>query len=181
MSWLDRLKALDPDARGLSGYCQNRQNPGSVSFVGASEARIPSTQGATDGAGSADDAAREAFEERAAIMEFDGGLARKEAERQAAALLNPTVPAPRRWSFEEWDDLRPCLLCCNLARSGRCLAAWRGEIRAARDYEPSIPAQPRRCIGYAPKADDPDQTSGMERWPELTWQETVLGAREGSK
>jgi len=123
--------------------------------------------------------AREAFEERAAIMEFDGGFTREEAERQA--LLNPPVPAPRRWSFEEWGDLRPCTLCRNLARSGRCLAAWRGEIRAARDYEPSIPAQPRRCIGYAPKADDPEQTSGMERWPELTWQETVLGAREGSK
>ena len=168
MSWLDRLKALDPDERGLSGHCQNRQNPGSVSFDGASEARIPSTQGATDGADNADDAAREAFEERAAIMEFDGGLTREEAERRA--LLNPPVPAPRRWSSEEWGDLRPCLLCRNLARSGRCLAAWRGEIRAARDYEPSIPAQPRRCIGYAPKADDPEQTSGMQRWPELTWQ-----------
>ena len=110
--------------------------------------------------------ARDAFEERAAITEFDGGLTREEAERQA--LLNPLVP--RRWSFAEWGDLRPCLLCRNLARSGRCLAAWRGEIRAARDYEPSIPAQPRRCIGYAPKADDPEQTSGMQRWPELTWQ-----------
>jgi len=180
VSWLDRLKALDADARLLSGHCQNRQNPGSVSFVGASEAHIQSPKGATDGAGSADDAAREAFEERAAIMEFDGGLSRKEAERRAS-LPNPPVPAPRRWCFEKWDDLRPCLLCRNLARSGRCLAAWRGEIRAARDYEPSIPAQPRRCIGYAPKADDPDQTSGMERWPELTWQETVLDAGEGTK
>jgi hypothetical protein len=33
------------------------------------------------------DTLREAFEERAAIMEFDGGLSRDEAERAAWALL----------------------------------------------------------------------------------------------
>ena len=116
-------------------------------------------------------------------MEYDGGLSRADAERQAAARFSghyararearelPTSEADRDVrKFEEWGDLRPCTLCRNLARNGRCLAAWRGEIRAARDYEPSIPAQPRRCIGYDPKADDPEQTSGMERWPELTWQ-----------
>ena len=31
---------------------------------------------------------REAFEERAAIMEFDGGLSRDEAEREAWALVS---------------------------------------------------------------------------------------------
>ena len=30
---------------------------------------------------------KEAFEERAAIMEFDGGLSRREAERQAFAIV----------------------------------------------------------------------------------------------
>lgn len=34
-----------------------------------------------------DEADREAFEERAAIMEYDGGLPRREAERRALALV----------------------------------------------------------------------------------------------
>ena len=34
------------------------------------------------------DALREGFEERAAIMEFDGGLSREEAERAAGALVS---------------------------------------------------------------------------------------------
>jgi len=33
------------------------------------------------------DAVREAFEERAAIMEFDGGLSRDDAERAARAIV----------------------------------------------------------------------------------------------
>ena len=40
------------------------------------------------------DAEREAFEERAAIMEYDGGLSRRDAEREArkATLRNRTIP-----------------------------------------------------------------------------------------
>ena len=34
------------------------------------------------------EALREAYEERAAIMEFDGGLSREEAERKAWALVS---------------------------------------------------------------------------------------------
>jgi hypothetical protein len=34
------------------------------------------------------EAAWEAYEERAAIMEFDGGLSRDEAEREAGALVS---------------------------------------------------------------------------------------------
>jgi hypothetical protein len=121
-----------------------------------------------------DDDAREAFEERAAIMEFDGGMTRAEAEQAAAAnkIGANIVPAePVRWPFEEWGDLRPCLLCRNLSPGGRCLAAWRGELRAARDWGPTLPGQPQRCIGYDPKADDPDQRPGRERWPEMiVWQ-----------
>ena len=137
----------------------------------------------TSGARADTDAAREVFEERAAIIEYDGGLTRAAAERAARITeigrnSEPRVAAelfpPRRWLFEEWDDLRPCLLCRNLARSGRCLAAWRGELRAARDWEPTFPGQPQRCIGYDPKADDPDQRPGRERWPEMVeWQAPI--------
>lgn len=197
------------------------------------------------------DTEREAFEERAAIMEYDGGLSREEAERRAddgfaarcararegqasdggefrnqyarargatagnvrgelsdqyarareateppaseavradevsahivraharegdgAALdkVSRSVEA-RAWPLDAWGDLRPCTRCRNLLRSGRCLAAWNGLLRASRDYEPPIPAQPHRCIGYAPPGDDPDQRPGLARWPELAeWQ-----------
>lgn len=63
------------------------------------------------------------------------------------------------------DDRRTCRQCANLA-GRRCLAAWRGEIVANRDYEP-VRDIPRRCEGYVPGADDPDTRPGRERWPEL--------------
>ena len=63
------------------------------------------------------------------------------------------------------DDRRHCSECGNLS-AGRCLAAWRGEIVAARQYRP-IDDLPRRCEGYAPKANDPDQRTGKQRWPGL--------------
>ena len=146
---------------------------------------------------------REAFEERAAIMEYDGGLSREDAERHAAAgfsyqyarareageppmseavpeadkpaTVESAKPVSVAAKLEAWGDLRPCTSCRNLLRSGRCRAAWIGLLRASRDYEPSHPKQPRRCIGYSPKADDPDQSSGTERWPELAeWQKRIV-------
>lgn len=63
------------------------------------------------------------------------------------------------------DDRRTCNQCANLVRL-RCLAAWRGEIVANRDYAP-IRDIPRRCEGYMSVADDPDKRPGCERWPEL--------------
>ena len=115
----------------------------------------------------AEDSERERFEERAAIYEYEAGYSRQEAERLASG----QNPAKASWPFDKWDDLRPCPLCRNLTQMGRCLAAWRGELRAARDYAPTFPAQPRRCIGYDPRPDDPDQSHGRDRWPELAdWQ-----------
>lgn len=64
------------------------------------------------------------------------------------------------------DDRRTCAQCTNLTARGICLAARRGEISAARDYEP-IRHLPRRCEGYAPRLDDPDHRSGRDRWPML--------------
>jgi hypothetical protein len=92
----------------------------------------------------------EAWEERAAIAEFDGGLSRDAAERLA-------------WRE---DERRTCSQCANL-KARRCQAAQRGEIVASRDYEP-IRDLPRRCEGYAPGADDTDRQPGRGRWPGLT-------------
>ena len=63
------------------------------------------------------------------------------------------------------DDRRHCSECGNLC-AGRCLAAWRGEIEAARLYRPADDL-PRRCEGYAPKSSDPDQRPSKQRWPGL--------------
>jgi len=63
------------------------------------------------------------------------------------------------------DDRRTCNQCANLA-GRRCLAAWRGEIVANRDYAP-IRDIPRRCEGYMPEANDPNRRPGGERWPDL--------------
>ncbi len=48
------------------------------------------------GGQSAADTLRELFEERAAIMEFDGGLPRDEAERRAAECTGYTPDPPKR-------------------------------------------------------------------------------------
>jgi len=103
----------------------------------------------------------------------DGNGTRAREDDGAASEVEPGR-AVERWPLAKWGDLRPCTRCLNLTRSGRCLAAWNGLLRAARDYEPSIPEQPRRCIGYAPPADDPEQSPGIERWPELAaWQQRL--------
>ncbi len=63
------------------------------------------------------------------------------------------------------DDRRHCHDCGYLS-AGRCLAAWRGEIEASRQYRP-IDDLPRRCGGYIPKSNDLDQRTGKQRWPGL--------------
>lgn len=57
----------------------------------------------------------------------------------------------------EWDERRTCQQCRNLSGDGRCLAAWRGELRGVtRDFEP-IKDMLQRCASYAPGPDDIDK------------------------
>ena len=97
---------------------------------------------------------REAFEERAAICDFDDGLTRADAE----ALT---------WCE---DDRRRCAQCRNRRPyDGVCLIAVPKAgalVVADRSYVPD-PVLLRRCEGYAPGADDPDRRHGRERWPGL--------------
>lgn len=62
------------------------------------------------------------------------------------------------------DNRRRCAECGSLARNGRCLAAARGEIVASRSYAPA-PDWLRRCEGFQPLPNDPDQRHGRDRWP----------------
>jgi hypothetical protein len=78
--------------------------------------------------------------------------------------LRRSEEVPKPVEFGD-DDRRCCNQCRNLMTNGRCRAARRGEIETARDFMP-VPNLPRRCVGYAPRLDDPDRRSGRERWPE---------------
>jgi hypothetical protein len=85
--------------------------------------------------------------------------------RKVVIVETPNDPVPMSDEVFFADDRRHCAECRNLS-ADRCLAAWRGEIVAARLYKP-IDDLPRRCSVYAPKAIDPDQRTGEERWPGL--------------
>jgi hypothetical protein len=119
-----------------------------------------------------------------------------QAERVETAPTKPTKPpsvgfvgsllarpspnqGPTPELMDALGDTRPCTWCRRMASSGRCLAAARGELRAARDYEPTDPAQARRCIAYQPLSIDPDQRPGRERWPELVDWQAPIGADNG--
>jgi hypothetical protein len=93
----------------------------------------------------------EAFEERAGIAEFDGGLPREEAEAVA-------------WHE---DDRRRCVHCQNLLQNGVCkVAGPGGPIPARRGYQPNQNWL-HRCAEYRPGPEDPDRRPGRERWPEF--------------
>lgn len=74
-------------------------------------------------------------------------------------------PSQNNTSSSE-DDRRHCSQCNNLTSSGLCLAAYKGEIIASRNYHPCDHI-PRRCEGYLPKRDSIDRRTGKERWPWL--------------
>jgi hypothetical protein len=74
----------------------------------------------------------------------------------------PGIDDPER----RGDDRRSCAECGNLASNGRCLAAARRDIIASRTYAPA-PDWLRRCEGFKPLANDPDQRPGRDRWPGL--------------
>ena len=63
------------------------------------------------------------------------------------------------------DDRRTCRQCSKLTAAGRCLAAARGDLpfAASRKYAP-VPDVLKRCEGFRPLVDDPDQHPGAERW-----------------
>lgn len=74
----------------------------------------------------------------------------------------PGIGSPERVR----DNRRRCAECGNLASNGRCLAAARRDIIASRTYAPA-PDMLRRCAGFKPLPDDPDQRPGRDRWPGL--------------
>lgn len=66
------------------------------------------------------------------------------------------------------DDRIRCTDCSWLSMNGVCRAAGptHKPVVANRGYQP-VQDLPRRCEGFAPYADNPDQRRGFERWPGL--------------
>ena len=66
------------------------------------------------------------------------------------------------------DDRIRCSDCSWLSMSGVCRAAGpKGKpVVANRGYQP-VRDLPRRCEGFSPYANNPDQRRGLERWPGL--------------
>ena len=81
------------------------------------------------------------------------------AVRSDANVANPQDP---------FDDRIRCTDCRQLASSGVCRAAGpqRKPVVANRGYQP-IKDMPRRCEGFTPYGDNPNQLRGFERWPGL--------------
>jgi hypothetical protein len=136
-AWLTLIEETDPVAIAeVIGQCQ-RNAAARDYFSGRAAAELPKPEPFD----------REAFKERAAICEFDGGLSRDEAETIA-------------WTE---DDRRCCIHCLNLRGEVCGIAEPGGLVSARRGYTPILDL-PRRCEGYRPCPDDPDRRPGMERW-----------------
>lgn len=89
-----------------------------------------------------------------------------EAPRLEPAPAPPVADASSGSIAPPWrdgDNRRRCTDCDNLNERGLCLAAHRGEIKASRSYTP-IRELLRRCEGFRPLPDDPDQRAAWDRW-----------------
>ena len=120
------------------------------------------SKGKGGGIDAGEDGDREAWEERAALLEFDGGHDRRTAEALATAEERKRGRAAV-WVDRAGDDRRICPECqryqdrrCTIAKPG-------GLVSAARGYMP-VPDMLRRCEGFAPLPEDPDQRPGADRW-----------------
>lgn len=93
MNWLQRARREIGGSAGEPTADTAEGSPTAATAVPAHELRqeLEATIGSNGSAARAQpaesEALREEFEERAAIMEFDGGLSREEAEREAWALV----------------------------------------------------------------------------------------------
>lgn len=107
------------------------------------------------------------------MIDWGAMLPGRQEEAPAVEPAPAASPAPRASSLpgigspeRSRDDRRRCSECASLADNGRCLAAARRLIVASRSYAPDRDIL-RRCEGFTPLPDDPDQRPGRDRWPGL--------------
>lgn len=94
MNWMERARREIAEARQDSTAKTAKANPMAVmtvphpGFALVLKPSVDSNGGAPPASSEASEATQEAFEERAAIMEHDGGLNRVEAEQEASGLAS---------------------------------------------------------------------------------------------
>lgn len=103
-------------------------------------------------------------------IDWDGMLQPKpaqlspcEREGMPAPEVAPAIDADIAARERQGDDRRRCTECGNLGERGVCLAAQRREISASRGYTPMRDIL-RRCDGFMPLPNDPDQRHGRTKW-----------------
>ncbi len=100
-------------------------------------------------------------------IDWDGMLQPKPApvvaDSNRAPDAAPVIDADIAAREREGDDRRRCVECGNLGERGVCLAAQRREILASRGYTPMRDIL-RRCDGFMPLPNDPDQRHGRTKW-----------------
>jgi hypothetical protein len=182
MSYLARLKERErakTQAKGPDTEPTKPTKPSSVSFVSTNPARFRQDSAANEDTEPAQDlplldalAEFDALIDRLAASGYDGPALHDAQHRMSPDAIRAELPIVRR-HLEEFehprgdsmpDNRRTCEQCTQLTSAGRCMAAARGEIAAARFYFPQL-KQPMRCAGYRPDSSDPDQRPATERWP----------------
>lgn len=95
-------------------------------------------------------------------------LANAAKEATTTGIAASRTDANRANPRDPFDDRIRCTECSQLAMSGICRAAApkNKPVVANRGYQP-IRDLPRRCEGFTPYGDHPDQRRGFERWPGL--------------
>ena len=137
MSWLAQLKSI-PRTDSRSEAADKTDETPVLSVMSGRPGERSLGPAPSDDPYADDNDARE---ERAEVIEFDGGMTRAEAERVAgitkvnayseASLVSDGFTSSR-WPFEEWGDLRPCLMCRRLSQRRQCLAAEAGDLELTR-------------------------------------------------
>ena len=104
-------------------------------------------------------------------FQFSRPLAANLANPAKVAVATDSAPAhidAQGAKSIDHDDRIRCTDCSWLSMSGVCRAAGpkHKPVVANRGYQP-VRDLPRRCEGFAPYGDNPDQRRGVERWPGL--------------
>ena len=95
-------------------------------------------------------------------------LANAAKEPTTTGITASQADANRANRLDPFDDRIRCTECCQLSGRGICRAAApkRQPVVANRGYRP-VQDLLRRCEGFTPYGDNPNQRRGFERWPSL--------------
>ena len=163
MSYLARLKRLDSGnnfTHTPKTVLTKPTQPGSVSYGSSVLAHIEKINVANDGERIGTESVSPSIEaitdmpgKSPSVFDADSNVDRSSYSLQIAP---------------DNDDRRTCMQCLNLRQRACGIAKpERGALVVANHGYRPAPETLHRCAGYQPNKNDPDQRSGLERWPGL--------------